>query len=195
MKSQANNTLKKIIKAAKDLFVENGFNGTSIRDIAKKANVQSSLIYHYFSNKIDLWKTVKESLINSDTFASINCCIEQKTFKDFVNKLVEARFNSHANNPDMLKMLDWQRLEKNISLSGIKNQQNFASFDQLEEKIKYFQETGQLSTEFSAKYVLLFISSATLVPFIRSYEYDKDILKENDFVKTTSSLLIKAFQQ
>lgn len=194
METKANNTLKKIIKSAKALFLENGFNGTSIRDIAKKANVQSSLIYHYFSNKVDLWKTVKESLINPETFSSINECIKQDTFDSFVKKLVESRFKIHANNPDMLKILDWQRLEKNSSLAGIKSQENFASFDQLEEKIKYFQETGQLSKDFSAKYVLLFISAATLAPFTRSYELDKDTLEENDFVKTTTTLLLKAFK-
>ncbi|ASG67032.1 hypothetical protein fh0823_25300 [Francisella halioticida] len=195
MEIKANNTLKKIIKSAKYLFLENGFNGTSIRDIAKKANVQSSLIYHYFSNKIDLWKTVKESLINPDTFSSINDCIKQDTFEGFVKKLVATRFNIHASNPDMLKILDWQRLEKNSSLSGIKNQQNIASFDQLEEEIKHFQEIGQLSKDFSAKYVLLFISSATLTPFMRSYELDKDILEEGDFVKMTTTLLLKAFKE
>lgn len=194
METKANNTLKKIIKSAKALFLENGFNGTSIRDIAKKANVQNSLIYHYFSNKVDLWKTIKESLINPETFSSINECIKQDTFDSFVKKLVESRFKIHANNPDMLKILDWQRLEKNSSLAGIKSQENFASFDQLEEKIKYFQETGQLSKDFSAKYVLLFISAATLAPFTRSYELDKDILEENDFVKTTTTLLLKAFK-
>lgn len=194
MESKAHKTAKKIIKSAKVLFLENGFNGTSIRDIAKKANVQSSLIYHYFSNKTDLWKAVKESLINSETFSDIKDCIKEETFEEFLKKLVRARFNIHTKNPDILKMLDWQRLEKNSSLSGIKNQQKFASFDQLEEKIKDFQNNGQLSKDFSAKYVLLFISSATLTPFIRSYELDKDILEENDFIKTTTTLLLKAFK-
>jgi AcrR family transcriptional regulator len=194
-KAKTNNTLKKIIKSAKHLFLENGFNGTSIRDIAKKANVQSSLIYHYFSNKVELWKTVKESLINPENFSSINDCIKQDKFEVFVEKLVEARFNIHASNPDMLKILDWQRLEKNSSLAGIKNQQNFASFDQLEERVKYFQETGQLSKDLSAKYVILFISAATLAPFTLSYELDKDILEKNDFIKTTTTLLLKVFKE
>ncbi|WP_146421537.1 TetR/AcrR family transcriptional regulator [Francisella salimarina] len=194
MESKTHKTAKKIIKSAKVLFLENGFNGTSIRDIAKKANVQSSLIYHYFSNKTDLWKAVKESLINSETFSDIKDCIKEDTFEEFLKKLVKARFNIHTKNTDILKMLDWQRLEKNSSLSGIKNQQKFASFDQLEEKIKDFQNNGQLSKDFSAKYVLLFISSATLAPFIRSYELDKDILEENDFIKTTTTLLLKAFK-
>ena len=194
-KAKKNNTLKKIIKSAKHLFLENGFNGTSIRDIAKKANVQSSLIYHYFSNKVELWKTVKESLINSENFTSINDCIKQDTFESFVKKLVEARFNIHASNPDMLKILDWQRLEKNSSLAGIKNQQNFASLDQLEEKVRFFQETGQLSKSLSARYIILFISAATIAPFTLSYELDKNTLEENNFIKTTTDLLLKAFKE
>ncbi|MED7788062.1 TetR family transcriptional regulator [Francisella sp. 19X1-34] len=194
-KAKKNNTLKKIIKSAKHLFLENGFNGTSIRDIAKKANVQSSLIYHYFSNKVELWKTVKESLINPENFSSINDCIKQDTFESFVEKLVEARFNIHASNPEMLKILDWQRLEKNSSLSGIKNQQNLTSLDQLEEKVRFFQETGQLPKKLSAKYIILFISAATIAPFTLSYELDKNTLEKNDFIKTTTDLLLKAFKE
>jgi AcrR family transcriptional regulator len=191
MKSQENKTLKKIIKVARELFVADGFNGTSIRDISKKANVHTSLIYHYFSNKVDLWKTVKESLINTETLNSINHCIEQETFVGFLTELVEARFNVFINNPDILRMLDWQRLEKNASLTGI---QNFASFDQLEERVAYFQDIGQLTKKYSAKYILLFITSATAAPFIRSYDLDKSVLEESNFVESTVDLLLKAFE-
>ncbi|RTR29586.1 TetR/AcrR family transcriptional regulator [Robertmurraya yapensis] len=40
-----------IVEAAILLFNEHGFNGTSIRDIAKKANVNVSNIAYYFENK------------------------------------------------------------------------------------------------------------------------------------------------
>lgn len=195
MKHQENKTLEKIIKVARDLFVENGFNGTSIRDIAKKAKVQTSLIYHYFSNKTDLWKTSKESLISPETFKSINNCMQSETFEGFLRELVVARFNIHINNPEMLRMLDWQRLEKNMSLIGVRSQQNIVSFDHLEKRIAHFQEIGQVVKEYSPKYILLFITSAVFAPFIRSYDYDKAIIKEGDFIETTIRVLLKSFKE
>lgn len=46
-----NNTKQKVQEAARELFYLKGFHGTSLRDIAKKANVNVSLISYYFDNK------------------------------------------------------------------------------------------------------------------------------------------------
>ncbi len=40
-----------IIEAAEALFAENGFNGTSVRDIAEKAGVNLAMISYYFGSK------------------------------------------------------------------------------------------------------------------------------------------------
>jgi len=42
---------RSIIKAARPLFAERGFHGTSIREIAKAANVSEALIYKHFPSK------------------------------------------------------------------------------------------------------------------------------------------------
>lgn len=45
-----------IALAARSEFAKTGFHGTSIRDIAKKANVSEALIYKHFTNKEALYK-------------------------------------------------------------------------------------------------------------------------------------------
>jgi AcrR family transcriptional regulator len=49
-----------ISKAAKELFIERGFHATSMRDIAKKANVSLGNVYNYFETK----EAIFESIIN-----------------------------------------------------------------------------------------------------------------------------------
>ncbi|MFC0522310.1 forespore capture DNA-binding protein RefZ [Pontibacillus salicampi] len=44
-------TKQKVMDAASYLFYTQGYNGTSVRDIASKANVNVSLISYYFKNK------------------------------------------------------------------------------------------------------------------------------------------------
>jgi AcrR family transcriptional regulator len=45
---------EEIVKAAISLFNSNGYAGTSIRDIAKEANVNSATIAYHFENKLGL---------------------------------------------------------------------------------------------------------------------------------------------
>ena len=44
-------TRKAILRTATKLFLENGFNGTSTRDIAKHIGITQPALYHHFSDK------------------------------------------------------------------------------------------------------------------------------------------------
>lgn len=50
-KKSTNRTKQAIVEAALLLFQTNGYDGTSIRDIAQKANINSANIAYYFKNK------------------------------------------------------------------------------------------------------------------------------------------------
>jgi AcrR family transcriptional regulator len=50
-------TQQKLLDAAIEAFSENGFKGTSTRDIADRANVHHPLITYHFKNKGELWRT------------------------------------------------------------------------------------------------------------------------------------------
>ena len=52
--SENRNTGARVRQAAIELFAERGFHGTGIRDIATAADVTTSALYHYMSNKDDL---------------------------------------------------------------------------------------------------------------------------------------------
>jgi len=49
-----------ILKASLHLFAEKGFHGTSMRDIAREADITEGLIYHYFASKRDLFRAIIE---------------------------------------------------------------------------------------------------------------------------------------
>ncbi|WP_082233580.1 forespore capture DNA-binding protein RefZ [Halobacillus massiliensis] len=52
------NTRQKVLDVSCRLFYSNGFNGTSVRDIAKMANVNVSLIHYYFKSKQGLFESL-----------------------------------------------------------------------------------------------------------------------------------------
>ena len=49
---------KQISDAALELFAENGFHGTSISQIAKKARISKGLIYNYFESKNEILEEI-----------------------------------------------------------------------------------------------------------------------------------------
>ena len=58
-------TKEKILSAAQELFEERGFNGTSVRDIATKADVNVALINYHFGSKDSLIATLVEEMANA----------------------------------------------------------------------------------------------------------------------------------
>ncbi len=48
-----------IVESARPLFADKGFNGTSVRAIARAANVSEALLYKHFSSKDELYKEVQ----------------------------------------------------------------------------------------------------------------------------------------
>jgi AcrR family transcriptional regulator len=49
-----------ILNASLNLFADKGFHGTSMRDIARAADITEGLIYHYFASKRDLFRAIIE---------------------------------------------------------------------------------------------------------------------------------------
>jgi len=66
-------TQRKLLDAAIEAFSENGFKGTSTRDIAERAGVHHPLITYHFKNKDQLWRAAAD-----------------RVFRDFRHSLAES---------------------------------------------------------------------------------------------------------
>lgn len=55
-------TQQKLLDAAIQAFSENGFKGTSTRDIAERAGVHHPLITYHFKNKDNLWRAAADNV-------------------------------------------------------------------------------------------------------------------------------------
>lgn len=54
-------TRDKIIHAAEEIFAENGFDGTSVRQIALKAGVPVTLVTYHFDSKLGVYRAIFEA--------------------------------------------------------------------------------------------------------------------------------------
>lgn len=52
-------TRERIVRAAVESFAKRGLAGTSVRDIATRARIRVSTLYHYFPSKMELYREVQ----------------------------------------------------------------------------------------------------------------------------------------
>ena len=99
---------KKILSAAHDAFVDCGFEGSRISDIAKNADVAEGTIYLYFHNKNALLHAVIEGFYSKLTK---NAVLGVRTIPDVIGKL---EFLAQHHLKSCLE--EWKLLELSVSL-------------------------------------------------------------------------------
>jgi len=69
-------TQQKLLDAAIRAFSENGFKGTSTRDIADRAGVHHPLITYHFNNKKQLWRSAADRIFREFNISLVKAMAE-----------------------------------------------------------------------------------------------------------------------
>ncbi len=79
-KKQIEKVRQAILAGAKQIFVNKGFAGASNFTNRKNAGVSQGLIYHYFEDKVQLWKEVKKDAMEQANLDASFGAQEAKSF-------------------------------------------------------------------------------------------------------------------
>ena len=124
MKSNFNDKQIIILEVAETLFAEKGFDGTSIRNIAKEAKINIAMVSYYFGSK----EKLLESLIlyrTSDLKIQLdNLIIEDLEPTEKINKLIELYINRINCNKGIYRILHFEFTSK-------KGDSNLQAFSEL----------------------------------------------------------------
>ena len=106
-----------ILMVAETLFAEKGFDGTSIRNIAKVAKINIAMVSYYFGSK----ERLLESLIfyrTKDLKIQIeNLLVEDLDPIDKINKLIEIYINRINSNKGIFRILHFEMATKKKELN------------------------------------------------------------------------------
>jgi AcrR family transcriptional regulator len=134
-----------ILQAAEQLFADKGFDGTSVRDIAKEANVNIAMISYYFGSK----EKMLEALV-LNRIADMRLQLESLYNENIppfskVDKMVELYINLINKNRCIYQILHFE-------FSTKKRELKFDSFTEMKknnlETFKNIIKEGQVSGEF-----------------------------------------------
>ncbi|HEX3048250.1 MAG TPA: helix-turn-helix domain-containing protein [Bacillota bacterium] len=110
---------EKILQAAEELFAEAGFDKTSTASIAKRAGVNSALIFYYFENKENLLKNIIHEKIlayRQERIQTIPALKEAFTGKKLSQSLLEEMIKDAlkfmGNSENLFRILTVETLKK-----------------------------------------------------------------------------------
>lgn len=117
---QQNQKKQRILDAAISVFIENGFEETSMRQIASAAGLTTGAIYHHFKNKDELfYHAVREAMYFAQKLSERDECSNLKSTENMLNEIsnkVRERM-SKVNEQRLLVLLIGYVLSKGGSLS------------------------------------------------------------------------------
>jgi AcrR family transcriptional regulator len=98
-------TRKRILDAAVNEFGAKGFNGARVETIAKSANANMRMLYHYFTDKENLYIAVIEEVYRAVREAEQDLHVEDDDPKRGLIRLVDFTFKHFAANPNLINIV------------------------------------------------------------------------------------------
>jgi TetR/AcrR family transcriptional regulator len=98
-----------ILEAASRLFLERGYAGTSMSEVAKASGVTKSLIHHHFGTKDALWQAVKRACFETYHAKQKELLAEPMTLET-ARASMRIYFEFLAETPQVLRLMWWMLL-------------------------------------------------------------------------------------
>lgn len=182
-------TANRILDIAEELFLERGYSAVSIRDIAAKAKVPISLIYHYFESKEFLWKSVKSRILGKYTDFERREEIQEEDFKTYLKKYLSFRFDFYNQSPHIARLIAWQRLESQVdALSGVAAPTTMLN---VEERLKAYQRKGEIRRDIDPALVAYLMMNTVTLPYFDQSEFLEESSVREQFIHTVVEMFEK----
>ncbi len=137
-------TQQKLLDAALEAFSENGFQGTSTRNIAERAGVHHPLITYHFKNKEELWRAAADRIFTDFNRALASAAEAQagECPKARMSALIRAYVHYAAGQPALHKIMVQEASRPSQRLDWLISTHIRPLFDAAVEEIKVLQERG-----------------------------------------------------
>ena len=99
--SQSEQTVEKILKAARSAFAENGYSGTSVDSIARRAGVNKATLYYQIGDKDTLYANVIHRVLSGITQNVADAVDRQSEPEDKLAAYIRTIAQAVSENPEL----------------------------------------------------------------------------------------------
>lgn len=157
-----------ILDAAERLFLERGFAGASMSEIAKGSGVTKSLIHHHFGSKEALWREVKRRRYAGYHAQQTALFAHTGPSPALMRESMRVYFRFLRDDPDTMRLMSWVQLEGDRELNEMVQELR----DKGIEHIGAAQQAGVLRSDVPAPFILM-----TLIGMARAWFSDPENLE------------------
>ena len=165
---QKNNMEEQILLVAKELFMQNGYEGVSTTQVAKAVGCNQALVHYYYRTKQNLFKIICQQEIQKMLKILVDIPQEDISFEDFIENIIEAQIGFLKNNPDAPFFIIGELRHNSEVLKMMK--ELFSEFGkEIVGKIRMFVEMKQSKGELndvSVEDLLIDIASLDVMSFV-----------------------------
>lgn len=165
---QKNNMEEQILLVAKELFMQNGYEGVSTTQVAKAVGCNQALVHYYYRTKQNLFKIICQQEIQKMLKILADIPQEDISFENFIEKIIEAQIGFLKNNPDAPFFIIGELRHNSEVLKMMK--ELFSEFGkEIVGKIRMFVEMKQSKGELndvSVEDLLIDIASLDVMSFV-----------------------------
>lgn len=183
-----------ILNVSLKLFAEKGFDGTSIRDIAKAADINVAMVSYYFGSKEKLLEAIIIYRVSDFRMILENLQTELISPIEKIKKFVSFYVNMLFQNKDFYQLVHFEMVNQ-------KRACDFSAFSEIKKKnLKLLQniiEEGQKDGEFKSNCNSLLIPALVIGTFSQIYNNKKfyiEMLNLNDD-KAFENYMLNTFKE
>jgi TetR/AcrR family transcriptional regulator len=146
----------RILSAALKEFAAKGFAGARVDAIARRANINKRMLYHYFGDKEELFKAVlRRKISRRQSWADALSGEPEETLPFW--------FEAACKDADWVRLFQWEALQGNWQ-KVIDEKERLEATARGLQRIRQRQERGQISAELDPRHVMLTMRSLTMFP-------------------------------
>jgi AcrR family transcriptional regulator len=189
---QAEERRMQLLDTALTVFATKGFNHTSMRDLARKANISQGLIYHYFSGKEQLLEATLEYF---SFLPQLKQILKEKRDRplDEVAEVLAINFSSLLDQKSNLVKIFIQEAQLNSNVRKMWSNLCCEGASLLKEYIELHIQRGEIRPHNAE------ITARSLFSIIFMYHFTKDVFQFNIdrevFIKEALTNFLKGIEQ
>lgn len=159
-----------ILDAAQRLFLERGFAGTSMSEVAKDSGVTKSLIHHHFGSKEALWAEVKRRCFVDYHRQQMALFGTADPNPELLHEFMAVYFQFLREHPETLRLMSWLQLEGDRDLTDMAQELRDAGI----EHIRAAQAAEVLRSDVPAPFILM-----TFLGLVKAWFADPSVVDDD----------------